>query len=157
MRVGDIASRPLIAAGPGASAADVGALMRDRDVGCVVLLDQGRLAGLVTDRDLAVTAVAAGRDPRATPVSDLGSRAVVTCPEDADLAEAIRLMRVHQVRRLVVVAPEGPVALVAVSDLARAAEGERELEDVCLLLADISSGRVALPPSEMPPSPGAGR
>jgi len=76
--------------------------MRDLDVGPVPVCDHDRLAGILTDRDIAVRAVAEGRDPTSTRVRDVMTPEVVYCFEDQDVQEAARLMEEKQVRRLLV-------------------------------------------------------
>ena len=75
-------------------------IMRDEDTGVVPITDDdGTLAGVVTDRDIAVRAVAEGRDA-STPVREVASQDIVTIDPQQDLDEALRLMASNQVRRL---------------------------------------------------------
>lgn len=100
--------------------ADAARLMRDEDVGMTPVLEEGRLVGTVTDRDIAIRVVAEGRDPQATSVREIASTDLVTLDPEQDLDEAIRLMSEHQVRRLPVVEEDGRlVGVVAQADIAR--------------------------------------
>jgi len=100
--------------------ADAARLMRDEDVGMTPVLEEGRLVGTVTDRDIAIRVVAEGRDPQATSVREIASTGLVTLDPEQDLDEAIRLMSEHQVRRLPVVEEDGRlVGVVAQADIAR--------------------------------------
>ena len=100
--------------------ADAARLMRDEDVGMTPVLEEGRLVGTVTDRDIAIRVVAEGRDPQATSVREIASTGLVTLDPEQDLDEAIRLMSEHQVRRLPVVGEDGRlVGVVAQADIAR--------------------------------------
>ena len=74
--------------------------MRDNDIGDVVVLDNGRLCGILTDRDIVVRALAAGCDPHRTSVGEICSRALVTLAPDDSTGQAVRVMREHAIRRL---------------------------------------------------------
>ena len=78
-------------------------LMKSEDVGSLPILDGLKLAGVVTDRDIVIRAVADGKDPRGMPVREIASRELVTIRPDEDLSEALKLMASYQVRRLPVV------------------------------------------------------
>jgi CBS domain-containing protein len=76
--------------------------MRDLDVGPLpVCGDYDRLVGMLTDRDIAVRAIAEGKDPRNGKVSDAMTPEIVYCFQDDDIGEASQLMKENQVRRLV--------------------------------------------------------
>jgi CBS domain-containing protein len=93
--------------------------MRDVDIGDVVVTARGVLVGLVTDRDIVVRAVAEGKDPATTRLSDVITGDVVLVREDASLEDAAELMRQHSVRRLVVTDDVGQVAgVISLGDLA---------------------------------------
>jgi len=94
--------------------------MRDLDVGPLpVCGDNDRLVGMLTDRDIAVRAVAEGKDPTRTPVRDVMTEGVSYCFEDDDVAEASRQMSDKQIRRLVVLNRDKRlVGIVSLGDLA---------------------------------------
>jgi CBS domain-containing protein len=95
-------------------------IMRDEDAGVVPVVEDGRLVAVVTDRDIAIRAVADGKDPRSTTVAEIASRELVTIDPQQDLDEALRLMAQHQVRRLPVVEEDGRlVGILAQADVAR--------------------------------------
>lgn len=102
-----------------ASVEDAARLMRDGDVGSLPVVDDGKLTGVVTDRDITVRAVAAGKDARTTKVGDVLSQDLVTIDPQQELDEALRLMARHQVRRLPVVEEDGKlVGIIAQADVA---------------------------------------
>jgi CBS domain-containing protein len=103
------------------SALDAARKMADQGVGAMPVCDaDGHLAGVVTDRDLAMKVVAEGRDP-SMPLSDLIDRAeVVTIGADDSVEEAIRTMKDHAVRRLPVIDGRSLVGIVSQADIARA-------------------------------------
>ncbi len=96
-------------------------LMAEQDVGALpVCSTEGRLAGVVTDRDLAVRVVAEGRDPATTTVADLlDGTDVVTIGADDSAEDAIRTMKDHAVRRLPVIDGTRLVGMVSQADIAR--------------------------------------
>src|SRR4051794_38979233 len=104
------------------TAADAARQMAEDGIGAVPVCDtEGRLAGVITDRDLALGVIAAGRDPQTTTVSELldGSE-VVTIGADDSAEEAIRTMKDHAVRRLPVIDGTRLVGMVSQADIARA-------------------------------------
>jgi len=95
----------------------VGELMRDRNVGSVVICDAGRPVGVITDRDLALAVVADRIEPGSS-AGDHASRPIVTGEVEMDLEEAVALMIQHRIRRLPVTEGEGLVGIVTIDDLA---------------------------------------
>jgi CBS domain-containing protein len=105
---------------PNTSVADAARIMKQEDAGVVPVTENGRLTGMVTDRDIAIRVVAEGKDPQSTPVREVASQNLVTVDPQQDLDEALRLMAKHQVRRLPVVEEDGRlVGVVAQADVAR--------------------------------------
>jgi len=95
-------------------------LMKSDDVGSLPIIEGERLAGIVTDRDIVLQAVAEEKDPRGMPVREVASRELVTIGPEEDLSEALRLMASHQVRRIPVVDEDSRlVGIVAQADIAR--------------------------------------
>ena len=91
--------------------------MRDWGVGAILVVSNGSLYGLVTDRDLVVRAVAAGRGAD-EPVGPLSSGNLIGVDADADVQEAMRVMRQHAVRRLPVLEDGQVAGIVSLGDLA---------------------------------------
>jgi CBS domain-containing protein len=95
-------------------------IMKQEDAGVVPVTENGRLTGMVTDRDIAIRVVAEGKDPKSTTVREVASTDLVTIDPQQDLDEALRLMAQHKVRRLPVVEEDGRlVGVVAQADVAR--------------------------------------
>jgi CBS domain-containing protein len=95
-------------------------MMRDEDVGLAPVVEDDKLIGMLTDRDIAIRVVAEGRNPDEVKVSEVASKQVVTIDPQQDLDEALRIMAKHQVRRLPVVEEDGRlVGVVAQADVAR--------------------------------------
>ncbi|MEU8434004.1 CBS domain-containing protein [Streptomyces sp. NPDC029216] len=100
------------------SLAEAARVMRDADIGDVLVVDEGRLRGILTDRDLVVRAMADNRDPAETTVQAVCSSDPVTVRPDDGVDEAIGLMRRKALRRLPVVTGDGElVGVVSLGDL----------------------------------------
>jgi CBS domain-containing protein len=92
--------------------------MRDGNIGDVVVLEEGRIHGILTDRDIVVRAIAEGRDPARTRVGEICSRELTTLsPADA-IEDAVKTMRDRAIRRIPVVEGDRPVGIVSLGDLA---------------------------------------
>jgi CBS domain-containing protein len=101
-------------------------MMRDEDVGLAPIVEDDKLIGMLTDRDIAIRIVAEGRNPDQVTVGEVASRQVVTIDPQQDLDEALRIMAKHQVRRLPVVEEDGKlVGIVAQADVAREGDDKR--------------------------------
>ncbi|HEY1317809.1 MAG TPA: CBS domain-containing protein [Gaiella sp.] len=83
--------------------AEAAQLMESEDIGSLPVLEGDQLAGMITDRDIVIRAVAKGKDPRGMPVREVASRELVTVYAEDDLANALKKMASEQVRRLPVV------------------------------------------------------
>ena len=92
--------------------------MRDSDIGGVIVVDNGRVCGIVTDRDITVRGVAEGRDMSHLKLADVCSRVLTTVSPTDSVDDAVRLMREKAVRRLPVVEGGKPVGIVSLGDLA---------------------------------------
>jgi CBS domain-containing protein len=101
--------------------ADAARKMADLDVGSLPICGQdNRLHGMITDRDIVVKAIAKGRNPADVSAGELAQGKPVTVGADDDVAEVLRTMSEHQVRRLPVIDGHDLVGIVALSDVARA-------------------------------------
>ena len=119
MRVSEAMTRDVRVANPGQSIREVARMMDEIDAGALPVGENDRLVGMITDRDIAVRAVAQGKGPD-TPVRDVMSREVKYCYEDEDLEHVAENMGELQVRRLPVVNRDKRlVGIVALGDIAR--------------------------------------
>ncbi|MEU6717159.1 CBS domain-containing protein [Nonomuraea sp. NPDC046802] len=105
------------------------ALMRDNDLGAVIVNDNGRIHGIITDRDITVRVVAWDKPPQ-TPVREAYTPSVEAVGPDTSIDQAVRLMRSHAVRRLPVVEDGRAVGIVSLGDLARARDPHSALADI---------------------------
>ena len=112
------------------SAAEAARLMAAHDTGDVIVLDNGTVGGIVTDRDIAVRLVAKEKEP-STPVAEIVSDSqVVTVGPDTSLDQAVQLMRGNAVRRLPVIEQGRAVGVVSLGDLAIERDPDSALADV---------------------------
>jgi CBS domain-containing protein len=111
--------------------AEAARMMRDEDIGDVIVTDGDRPVGIVTDRDIAVRAIAAGSDPSSTQVSKVIGPLVTVAPTET-IQEAMRRMRDANVRRLPVVESDRVIGVVSLGDLSG-------LPGAASVLADVSN------------------
>ncbi|MDQ1050587.1 CBS domain-containing protein [Streptomyces sp. V4I2] len=128
--VSDIMTSAPVTVEPRTSVTAVARIMRDQDLGAVIVTDGDELRGLVTDRDLVVRSLAEGGDPEQTTVAGACSDDLVTLTPEDDVAHAVELMREHAVRRLPVVEGGRPVGIVALADLAMERDPDSALGDI---------------------------
>jgi len=104
--------------------------MRDDDIGDVLVMRDGGVAGIVTDRDIVVRVLAEGLEPHSISVSQVMSEDPVCLSPDDSVDRATELMRSKAIRRIPVVEGGEPVGIVSIGDLAIDADGERALADI---------------------------
>ena len=104
---------------PSTTVVEASKAMASEDVGSVPVVKDGRLVGMVTDRDIVVRVLAEGRDPSSTTVGEIASSDLETVSPDDDLETALRKMASSKVRRLPVVEGDQLVGIVAQADVAR--------------------------------------
>src|ERR671935_1244400 len=95
------------------SLAEASRIMRDRDIGALIVLEKEDVAGLITDRDIVVRAIADSRMPDETPVSDVVSDQLVTISPEDELDRMVRTMRERGLRRIPVVDAGRPVRILS--------------------------------------------
>jgi len=100
--VGDVMTQEVVYLSADTTLDEAAQAMRTQDIGDVVVTEGPTLAGVVTDRDIVVRAVAEGRDPRSTRLGDIATRDLIMIQNDAPAAQAAELMRDRAVRRLLV-------------------------------------------------------
>jgi CBS domain-containing protein len=115
--VREVMTASVVTAEPARSLHEIAVIMRERNVGSVVLVDGSRPVGFITDRDLALSVVADGRDA-GTRSGDHASSPVITAEPDMEVEEAAEKMIRHGVRRLVVVEAGALAGVVTLDDIA---------------------------------------
>jgi CBS domain-containing protein len=119
MLIGDVMTRSVETIEPGATLQTAAARMRSCGIGVLPVLEDGQPVGMITDRDITVRATALGKDPKKALVRDTMTATVVTCREDAPIAEAEQLMEEKAVRRLVVLDSwHQMVGIISLDDIA---------------------------------------
>ena len=126
MTVADLARRDPIAATRKASIAEVATLMRDEGVGSIVIEEDDRPVGIVTDRDITVTVTAEARDPHEVTAEDVMTENPVTVDVDTGVSELVELMAEHGVRRMPVVDGDELYGIITLDDLARLLVDEQQ-------------------------------
>ena len=118
--VQDVMTPHPCAVSPEASVMDAAQIMRECDIGDVIVLEGRWLFGILTDRDIVVRALAQGLEPETTQVGEICSRGVTTVEPTASVTHAVRLMRDNALRRLPVVDDAGYViGVVSIGDVAQ--------------------------------------
>src|SRR5512133_2764933 len=118
-KANEVMTHALATCAPDASVAHVAAIMRDRDIGDVLIVEDGKLRGIVTDRDLALQALTGKDDPLQTPISKFMSTEVVTGETEWSLERVAKVMARHQIRRVPIVQDGQLVGIVSLGDVAR--------------------------------------
>lgn len=113
-----------------ATLTNVAQLMRDADVGDIVVMSNGLVAGVVTDRDIVVRSVANGDDPTTMTVGDIASQDLVAVGPNDSIAGAVALMRQRAIRRLPVIDDGRLVGIVSLGDLAIELDERSALSDI---------------------------
>lgn len=131
MKIRDIETRNPEVISPDATICEAARKMRDLDIGMLPVCDGDRLVGSITDRDIAVRAIADGSDPLKTRVREIMTAKICYCFEDSDVEEAARIMEEEQIRRLPVLnSQKRLVGIVSIGDLAIRTHDEQLLEEV---------------------------
>ena len=110
--------------------ADAARQMREGDIGDVIVLKDGQVEGIVTDRDIVVRAVADARDAESTKVGDVCTTGLEAIEPGASVDDALRKMRESDIRRLPVVEGDRPVGIISLGDLAVEREPDSTLADI---------------------------
>ena len=127
MQVSELMNPSVITIEPTSSAALAARLISRHNIGALpVCASDGRLRGMVTDRDIVLRCIAAEEDPAQTLVRDIMTRECATVAPGDDCREATRIMSAQQVRRLPVVEGGKVVGMISLSDLARSRRFDME-------------------------------
>ncbi|MEZ5830538.1 MAG: CBS domain-containing protein [Dongiaceae bacterium] len=118
MQVNELMSRNIILASPKQTVGEVAQMMAARDIGFMPVGDHDRIVGMITDRDIVVRAVAAGKGP-GTPVAEVMTKDIKYCFDDEDIDHVVENMGDNQIRRLPVMNREKRlVGIVTLADAA---------------------------------------
>lgn len=135
MKIAEVMTRKVDLTDPDATLQEAARTMADDDVGFLPVGENDRVVGMITDRDIAVRAVAAGLDPKTTRVREIMTGRVLYCFEDEDIEIAAASMGREHVRRLPIVnRRKRLVGVVSLGDIAvkhNPAEAGKTLSSVC--------------------------
>lgn len=141
MQVREAMTRDVRLARPDQSIHDVARLMAQFNVGSLPVEENDRLIGMITDRDIAVRAVAQGKSPDSTMVRDVMSQDIKYCFEDEEISEVAQNMGVTQLHRLPVVNQDKRlVGIVALADIANCEGAHAAGQAVCGISSSGGSG-----------------
>lgn len=113
-----------------ASVLEAARAMRDSHIGDVLVNDNEKIYGILTDRDIVIRAVAEGKDFDRIKVEDICSHDLTTLEPDDSIEKAVQLMRQHAIRRLPVVENGRPIGIVSIGDLALERDPQSALGDI---------------------------
>ena len=130
--VQDVMTTELVLCDSSTSLTDAARMMRDQDIGDVLVTDGGELRGIVTDRDIVVRCVAEGSDISQSTLADACSAELISIAPDTSLDEAAQVMRDRAVRRLPVVDNGQAVGIVSLGDLAIERDPNSALDELLL-------------------------
>src|SRR5450759_2341944 len=102
MRLKEIMTSAVHTVAPGSSLVDAAKQMESGDIGWLPVSAGKKVVGIITDRDIAIRAIAKGLDSNRTKVEDVMTREVFSCPSDSSISDVCKLMEKKQVRRLVI-------------------------------------------------------
>ena len=125
MLIREVMTETVVTAPPERTVREIAEMMRERNVGSVVLIEEERPVGFLTDRDLTVSVLADGRD-LGDHAADHASTPVITANAEMQVEEAAELMVRHGVRRLVIVDGERLIGILTLDDIA-SRTGDHEL------------------------------
>ena len=134
--VGDVMTKDPKTLDEGAPVTAAAKLMRDEDIGTVIVTSNDQVRGILTDRDIVIRVVAEDRDLAEVTVGEFCSFGVTTASPDEPVDKALRTMEQENVRRLPVVDGGKPVGLVARGDLSEVTDTGDTLRDIAQAPAD---------------------
>ena len=102
---------------PATTVKDAANVMSVHRVGSLLVRDEGRIAGIFTERDVLMRVVAQGRDPDATTVGDVMTHSLITITSETPIEDVERIMRENRIRHLPVVQGSEVVAMISIGDV----------------------------------------
>jgi CBS domain-containing protein len=130
LRCEDIMTKDVTTCSPQTPLRQVAERMEDEDVGSIPIVEDGRLIGIVTDRDIVCRILAQRRDTRSATAADTMSQDIVTVNRDESVMDAIQKMGQYQIRRLPVVDQNFHLrGIISLADIALEAENDRQLAE----------------------------
>lgn len=135
MRISELMTRDPITVASDATASTAAKIMRDHDLGSLPVVNEGRLVGFITDRDIIIRCVANDGDCSTRPISEVMSPEIFCCHGDQTPQEVMEMMAIQQVRRMPVV--DAKERLVGIVSIGKLAETSGEPEAVCATIKSV--------------------
>ncbi|MFQ5999840.1 MAG: cyclic nucleotide-binding/CBS domain-containing protein [Candidatus Bathyarchaeia archaeon] len=132
LKVKDIMVGEVITIGANVTVREAVRLMNNREIGCLVVVQDGEPTGIVTERDMLKRVLVATRDPRAVEVGEVMSRPLLFMEPEKGIEDAVKLMFEHKIKKLPVIENGRLVGLVTLTDLIRSPEVMKWLEELPL-------------------------
>ena len=129
-QIRDVMSQDLVTLPADATVIEASQAMQQRDIGDVLVTDEDRLIGMLTDRDIVARAVAEGHDPAQSKIGDFVTMNLATLMPDSQVSDAVEMMRDTAVRRIPVVEDDKAVGIVSIGDLAMQQDERSALADI---------------------------
>jgi CBS domain-containing protein len=133
--INEIMSKNVITISSEQTIQETALLMKQHNIGAIPIVDNGKLKGIVTDRDITVRSTAEGINPNA-PVSQCMTKSITVADSGMDVHEVARIMSLQEIRRVPVVEKDKLIGIVALGDLAEVNIYQDEAEET---LASIST------------------
>jgi CBS domain-containing protein len=130
MNISEVMATNVVTLDATSTAVEAARMMKDRDIGDVVVRQDDGICGIVTDRDIVVRAVAEAKDPQSVTLADICSHDLVTLAPTDSVSDAVRVMSERAVRRLPVVENGKAVGIVTLGDLAVERDPDSALADI---------------------------
>jgi len=138
--ISKILTKDIYSISPESTVIDAAALMLEKEVGSLVISNDKRAVGIVTERDFLRKVTSVGVDPRSIRVKDIMTTTLITAPVDVSIGDAAKKMMSNKIKRLVVVDEEGnPIGLITMTDLIRWMANQERLTDslISYLMYDV--------------------
>jgi CBS domain-containing protein len=126
MKIEDLMIRSVITMSPDASAYEGVKISNKNKIGCLVVVDNSQIVGILTERDLLERVLEKCRNPKETKISEIMTKHVIMGKPDMELSEATRLMFENTVKKLPIVEGNRLVGIVTLTDIARATSMDKE-------------------------------
>jgi len=117
-KIREIMSKRVVTIDEGKSAIEAARLMTEKGIGSLMVTKEGKIIGIITERDLVVRVLAKGVDPRTTKVEEVMTKPIITSTPDTPIADVIKLMSRYKIRRVPIVENETLVGIVTAYDTA---------------------------------------
>ena len=127
MEVEDIMVQKVITVDPNASVKEAARLMNRHEIGCLIVVGQGQVMGIMTERDLLKKVVELGKNPEKTKVHDIMSKRLVVGTPRMEIPDVVRLMLQKKIKKLPIVTEGKIIGLVTLTDIARTTRIEPQM------------------------------